>query len=117
SGALALREGEVREPRSAERGKGEDRNRLAQQGRVVVISIEAVPEALRPDVASGRRRLPLAWIVTLPFFAYAILFMFLPAGSVLVGAFEGKVHGYTFSNVTTLFHHPYIDSFKTSIEI
>ena len=55
--------------------------------------------------------------MTLPFFAYTILFMFLPAGSVLIGAFEGKVHGYTFSNVTTLFHHPYIDSFKTSIEI
>jgi putative spermidine/putrescine transport system permease protein len=55
--------------------------------------------------------------VTLPFFAYTLLFMFLPAASVLVGAFQRKTHGYTISNVTTLFHHPYIDAFKTSIEI
>jgi putative spermidine/putrescine transport system permease protein len=41
----------------------------------------------------------------------------MPAGSVLVGAFQGKTHGYTFENVRTLFNHPYIDAFKTSIEI
>jgi putative spermidine/putrescine transport system permease protein len=66
---------------------------------------------------SGRRRLPLAWIATLPFFAYTVLFLFLPAGSVLVGAFQGVTHGYTFSNVRTLFNHPYIDAYKTSIVV
>ncbi len=55
--------------------------------------------------------------MTLPFFAYTLLFMFLPAGSVLIGAFQGTKSGYTFTNVTALFHHPYIDAFKTSIEI
>jgi len=55
--------------------------------------------------------------VTLPFFAYTLLFMFLPAGSVLIGAFEGEKHGYTFGNVRMLFNHPYSDAFKTSIEI
>jgi putative spermidine/putrescine transport system permease protein len=68
-------------------------------------------------VASGRRRLSLGWVATLPFFAYTILFLFLPAGSVLVGAFQAKGHGYTFENVRTLFHHPYIDAYRTSIEI
>jgi putative spermidine/putrescine transport system permease protein len=68
-------------------------------------------------VASGRRRLSFAWAATLPFFAYTILFLFLPAGSVLIGAFQAKSHGYTFENVRTLFHHPYIDAYKTSIEI
>jgi len=65
----------------------------------------------------GRRRLPLAWIATLPFFAYTILFLFLPAGSVLVGAFQGKAQGYTLENIRALFHHPYIDAYKTSIEV
>jgi len=52
-----------------------------------------------------------------PFFAYTILFLFLPAASVLIGAFQGTVHGYTFGNVRQLFNHPYIDAYKTSIEV
>ncbi len=66
---------------------------------------------------SGRRRLSLAWIVTIPFFAYIFLFLFLPAGNVMAGAFNGKNGGWTFSNIQLLFHHPYIDSYKTSIEV
>jgi putative spermidine/putrescine transport system permease protein len=66
---------------------------------------------------SGRGRPPLAWPATLPFFAYTILFLFLPAGSVLVGSFQGATHGYTFSNIRLLFHHPYIDAYKTSIVV
>ena len=59
----------------------------------------------------------MAWLATLPFFAYTVLFLFAPAGSVLKGAFQGKTHGYTIDNVRTLFHHPYIDAYKTSVEI
>jgi putative spermidine/putrescine transport system permease protein len=66
---------------------------------------------------SGRRRPSLAWLATLPFFAYTILFLFLPAGSVLVGAFQGATHGYTFLNIRTLFNHPYIDAYKTSLVV
>jgi putative spermidine/putrescine transport system permease protein len=74
-------------------------------------------EALRPDVRSGRRRLSLAWLATIPFFAYTFLFLFLPAGNVLVGAFRGVHGGYTLANIRLLFHHPYIDAYKTSIEV
>ncbi|MCW2975422.1 MAG: hypothetical protein JWM06_703 [Actinomycetia bacterium] len=66
---------------------------------------------------SGRRRLNLAWLATIPFFAYTFLFLFLPAGSVLLGAFKGVHGGYTLGNVRVLFHHPYIDAYKTSIEV
>ncbi len=66
---------------------------------------------------SGRKRLSLAWIGTLPFFAYAIAFLFVPAGAVLLGAFQDKHDNATFSNVRLLFNHPYIDAYKTSIEI
>lgn len=75
------------------------------------------PEALRPGVKSGRRRLSLAWLATIPFFAYTFLFLFLPAGNVLVGAFRGVHGGYTLANLRLLFHHPYIDAYKTSIEV
>jgi putative spermidine/putrescine transport system permease protein len=75
------------------------------------------PEALRPGVRSGRRRLSLAWLATIPFFAYTFLFLFLPAGSVLLGAFKGVHGGYTLANIRLLFQHPYIDAYKTSIEV
>ena len=53
----------------------------------------------------------------MPFFAYAALFLFLPAGSVLLGAFKGVHSGWTLGNIRLLFHHPYIDSYYTSIEV
>jgi len=59
----------------------------------------------------------LAWIATVPFFAYTFLFLFLPAGSVLLGAFRSVHGGYTFSNIRLMFDHPYIDAYKTSIEV
>jgi putative spermidine/putrescine transport system permease protein len=52
-----------------------------------------------------------------PFFAYTFAFLFLPAGAILVGAFEGKTSGWTTANVRLLFHHPYVDAYRASIEI
>jgi putative spermidine/putrescine transport system permease protein len=66
---------------------------------------------------SGRRRLPLAWIATVPFFAYTVAFLFLPAGSVIIGAFKDKANGWTSSNVTTLFHDPYRHAYWVSIQV
>jgi len=67
---------------------------------------------------SGRRRLPLAWIATAPFFAYTVAFLFLPAGSVIIGAFQSKAgNHWTLSNVTTLFHEPYRHAYWESIEV
>ena len=89
---------------------------MADEGRVR-ISTDAAPQALRSDIASGRRRLPLAWLGTVPFFAYAIAFLFVPAGAVLIGAFQDKDDNATLDNIRLLFHHPYIDAYQTSIEI
>jgi putative spermidine/putrescine transport system permease protein len=90
---------------------------VADEGRQLAIASEATSQALRPDVRSGRRRLPLTWLATVPFFAYTIAFLFAPAISVLVGAFEDQQNHATLANIKLLFHHPYIDAFKTSIEI
>jgi putative spermidine/putrescine transport system permease protein len=68
-------------------------------------------------VTSGRRRLSFAWVATLPFFAYTIAFLFVPAASVMIGAFQDKANHATFSNIRLLFDHPYIDAYKTSIEV
>ena len=90
---------------------------MADEGRRVGISTEAASQALRPDLASGRRRPSLAWLATLPFFAYTIAFLFVPAASVMVGAFQDKNDHATFSNIRLLFDHPYIDAYWGSIRI
>jgi len=43
--------------------------------------------------------------------------LFLPAGAVLLGAFQDKHDHATLANVRLLFHSPYIDAYKESIEI
>jgi putative spermidine/putrescine transport system permease protein len=43
--------------------------------------------------------------------------LFLPAGAVLIGAFQGKTSGYTLDNIRTLFHHPYVDAYWASIKL
>lgn len=66
---------------------------------------------------SGRRRFSLGWLATLPFFAYVIAFLFVPAGSVMVGAFQDKANHATFSNIHLLLKHPYIDAYWGSLRI
>jgi putative spermidine/putrescine transport system permease protein len=68
-------------------------------------------------VDTGRRRLPLAWLGTAPFFVYAFLFLLLPAGQVTVGAFKNQHGHFTLHNVQQLFHQPNRHYFENSIEI
>jgi putative spermidine/putrescine transport system permease protein len=90
---------------------------VAREDGSLITATEVAPQALRPDVSSGRRRLSPAWLGTLPFFAYALLFLFLPAAEVLVGAFKSAHNGWTFGNLGTLFKQPYIGAYETSIKI
>lgn len=90
---------------------------MAGEGGSVGIATEAASEALRPATRAGRRRLPIAWIATLPFFCYTLLFLFIPAGDVMAGAFKSKQGNWTSENVRLLFHQPYIGAFRTSIEV
>jgi putative spermidine/putrescine transport system permease protein len=83
----------------------------------VTTTTDVVPGAARPDFVSGRRRPSLAWLGTLPFFAYALLFLFLPAGEVLIGAFQGKHSGWTLDNLHALSKQPFRGAFETSIKI
>jgi putative spermidine/putrescine transport system permease protein len=68
-------------------------------------------------VKPGRRRLPLAWLVVVPFFVYALLFLFIPAGNVIAGAFKDTQNQWSLQSVRDIFQTQYIDAYKTSIEI
>jgi putative spermidine/putrescine transport system permease protein len=55
--------------------------------------------------------------VVLPFFAYVFAFLFVPAASVMIGAFQDKANHATFTNIRLLFHHPYIDAYENSVRL
>lgn len=63
------------------------------------------------------RRFALAWLGLVPFLAFATAFLLLPAGKVLVGAFQSQEGGWTLDNVRALFDEPYRTAFKNSIEV
>jgi putative spermidine/putrescine transport system permease protein len=65
----------------------------------------------------ARRRAPLAWLGAAPFFVYASLFLLLPAGDVLLGAFRSEQGDWTTANVRQLFHAEYLHAFENSIRI
>jgi putative spermidine/putrescine transport system permease protein len=53
----------------------------------------------------------------LPFFAYALAFLLLPAGQVLVGGFQDIEGGYTLAHIEALFDEPYVTGYRNSIEV
>lgn len=52
-----------------------------------------------------------------PFFAYALAFLFVPAATVMIGAFRSTTGGFTFAHVDGLFSEPYRSAFVNSIEV
>jgi putative spermidine/putrescine transport system permease protein len=59
----------------------------------------------------------LAWLGTLPLLAYALAFLFVPAGEVMVGAFKSPDGAATVDNVRTLFHEPYVHEYWITIKV
>lgn len=66
--------------------------------------------------ASPRRRYP-AWVGLLPFFAFAILFMFLPVSFLVLGSFQNSAGEITAQNYADLSTGIIPNAFRTSIEI
>ena len=71
--------------------------------------------AVRP--ARAGRRLPLAWVGTLPFLAYAGVFLLLPTGIVIWNAFKGNTNGWTLANIKALNTGPVRTAFTGSLEL
>jgi len=60
----------------------------------------------------------LAWLGVVPFFAYACMFLILPAAVVMVGAFNSDHGGFTTSNVTAILRTANLrDAFWASIKL
>src|SRR4030066_310642 len=58
------------------------------------------------------------WIGVIPFFLFALLFIFLPSVRLFVGGFTNAAGHFTFENVIELFTQQYIlDSYLLSIRI
>jgi putative spermidine/putrescine transport system permease protein len=65
------------------------------------VTVAATTETGARPVRAGRRP-PLAWTGTLPFLAYAGVFLLLPTGIVLWNAFRRPTGGFTLSNLSAL---------------
>jgi len=53
----------------------------------------------------------------LPFFAYISIFLLIPTGELIVGAFRTANGAFTLSNVKDIFHAPYPAAFEFSLEL
>lgn len=95
---------------------------MAVEGRHELTTADVpVDRDLRPGTVPGRRRLPLAWLVVVPFFVYALFFLFLPAAQVMVGALQGDHGGYTLHHLGQIVHTSdlradYVGSIRLSFE-
>ena len=58
-----------------------------------------------------------AWLGLLPFFAFALLFMILPASSIVVGSFQTEAGAFTFANFVHLFRPSIINSYLVTIKV
>ena len=66
----------------------------------------AISTAAQPPMRTGRR-LPLAWLGVVPFFAYCGLFLLLPTLIITGGSFATKDGAFTLSNFTDI-NQPYL---------
>jgi putative spermidine/putrescine transport system permease protein len=66
---------------------------------------------------SAARRPPLAWVGTVPFLAYAGVFLLLPTGIVIWNALKGSTGNWTLANITALNTGPVRSAFKGSLEL
>lgn len=65
------------------------------------MAVAATHETGARPVRAGRRSAP-AWVGTLPFFAYAGVFLLLPTGIVIWNAFRHPTGGFTLANIDAL---------------
>ncbi len=74
------------------------------------------------DAQGARPALPKfswAWLGVVPFFVFAFVFMLYPSSTIVVRSFQNsKTHLFTFQNILTLLHDPYlIGAYWISIKI
>ena len=58
-----------------------------------------------------------AWVGVVPFFVFAAMFLILPTGFLLVGAFQDASGNFTLANVANLFTPSILSAYRISIEV
>lgn len=72
----------------------------------------------RPKTAAAQsRNAALAWLGMVPFFVFALAFLFLPSSSLFAGSFQNSEGAFTFDNVVGLFQPKILDSYWLSIRV
>jgi len=66
---------------------------------------------------SPRARLVVVWLGVLPFFLFALAFLFIPSSSLFIGSFQNEAGEFTLNNLFDLATPPIPESFIGSIEI
>ncbi len=69
----------------------------------------------RPTI--NAKRLSWNWVGVVPFFAFAIFFLFLPTLNLFVGAFQDNKGNFTFQNIVNLFQPFVLHAYVLSIEV
>ena len=67
--------------------------------------------------AAPRRRLTWTWLGLVPFFLFALLFIFLPSASLFIDSFRNAQGNFTFENIVGLFTPPIPAAYWLSISI
>lgn len=70
----------------------------------------------RPAAAQSRN-VALAWLGMVPFFLFALAFLFLPSSSLFAGSFQNSEGAFTFDNIVGLFQPKILDSYWLSIRV
>lgn len=68
--------------------------------------------------ARPRRDAIFDWLALVPFFLFALMFLFLPSISIFIRSFEAVDGGFTFDNIIAIFTvKDFINAYKTSLSI
>jgi putative spermidine/putrescine transport system permease protein len=79
------------------------------------VGISAAGEASQAPLP--RRRLPWSWLGVVPFFAFAIAFILLPIGFLVMGSFQDSAGQLTLQNYGDLSQEAIVEAYGNSIEI
>ena len=58
-----------------------------------------------------------AWLGVVPFFVFALMFLIVPTGFLMVGAFEDPDGHFTLDNIFNLFQPSILSAYWISIEV
>jgi len=71
-----------------------------------------------PPIAPVKKGyISFAWLGMVPFFIFAIAFLFVPSSSLFVGSFQGSEGQFTFDNIIGLFSPNILSSYWLSIQV